>query len=157
MNLYLAQCNISRLKESLDHISMKEFADFLEPVNLLADSSEGFIWRLKGEYGQASSNLQPVFEDEKMIINITVWKDVQSLKKFTFNTVHQYFLKNRDKWMSKVEQIQFAMWWVPAHHTPGVEEAKQKLRLIEDIGSTPDAFTWKQQFDVEGMPVEIKL
>ena len=155
MNFNIAQCNISRLREPLDHGSMKEFTDFLEPVNLLADSSEGFVWRLKGEYGQASSNLKPVFDDEKMIINISVWKDVASLKNFTFNTVHQYFLKNRDRWMDKLAGTQFAMWWIPQHQVPTIEEAKEKLKLIEEIGSSSEAFTWKQQFDWEGKPLLI--
>ena len=146
----LAQFNISKLKESLDHPSMKEFTDFLEPVNLLADSHDGFIWRLKGEYGQASSNLVSVYDEKRMIINLTVWKDVNALKNFTFNTVHQYFMKNRQRWMEKVESQQFVMWWVPWGYIPSVEEGKQKLETLEKLGPTPDAFTWKDQFDTAG-------
>jgi hypothetical protein len=40
----LAEFNISRLKAPLDDPSMKEFVDFLDPVNTFAEQSPGFVW-----------------------------------------------------------------------------------------------------------------
>ena len=37
MEYYLAQANIARFKAQLDHPIMKEFVDFLEPVNKFAE------------------------------------------------------------------------------------------------------------------------
>jgi hypothetical protein len=42
-NKHLAQYNIIRLKDELDSPIIKEFKDFLAPVNLLAEESDGFI------------------------------------------------------------------------------------------------------------------
>ena len=153
-NKLLAQCNISRLKFSLEHPDMREFYEFLEPVNQLADKQDGFIWRLKSDYGEASSNLAPVFNDPFMIINISVWKDVISLHNFTFNTVHQYFLKNRSKWLSKVEGVQFVMWWIDNLQMPTIEEAMEKLKLLETYGASAHAFDWKNQFDKAGIQLK---
>ena len=44
---HLAQFNISRLKAPLDDPSLKEFVDFLDPVNAFAEQSPGFVWRLR--------------------------------------------------------------------------------------------------------------
>jgi hypothetical protein len=146
----LAQCNISKLKSELGHISMIEFTSFLEPVNIFADNSKGFVWRLKDPEGLASSRMDEVFEDPMMIINISVWKDIESLNAFTFGTVHNYFLKNRTKWMDKVEKVQFVMWWIKEGHIPTIEEAKSKLRLLEESGPTLGAFNWQHKFEPNG-------
>ena len=42
----LAQLNIAHAKYSLDHPNIKDFIDNLERVNVIAEQSEGFIWRL---------------------------------------------------------------------------------------------------------------
>ncbi len=153
-DFYIAQCNISRLKAPLVSPVMKEFTDFLEPLNAFADQLDGFIWRLKGENGEASSNMKSGFEDEMMIINITVWRDVQSLKNFTFGTVHNYFLKNRNKWMDRVDKTQFVMWWIPVGHIPTEQEAIGKLEILEKHGALPNAFNWQTQFDPNGNLIE---
>jgi len=150
MNLlqyHLAQCNISKLRDDLDHPSMIEFETFLEPVNQWADRSDGFIWRLKNIDGLASSRLKPVYREPRTIVNLSVWKDIESLSEFTFGTIHTYFLKNRNKWMDKIEQVQFVMWWVKEGHLPTIDEAKSKLAELEQIGPTHRAFNWQQKFN----------
>ncbi len=43
----LVQINVARMKGvSINNPIMKEFADNLDGVNALAESSRGFIWRL---------------------------------------------------------------------------------------------------------------
>ena len=51
---HLAQFNISRLKAPLDDPSLKEFVDFLDPVNAFAEQSPGFVWRLTAADGAAA-------------------------------------------------------------------------------------------------------
>jgi len=51
----LAQLNIAKAKYPLDAPEIKEFVDNLDVVNAMAESSEGFIWRLKDESGDATS------------------------------------------------------------------------------------------------------
>lgn len=64
---HLAQFNISRLSAPLDDPRMKEFVDFLDPVNAFAEQSSGFVWRLTAAEGQAASYLPSPFADPKMI------------------------------------------------------------------------------------------
>ena len=88
----LAQINISRMiGVNINDPIMKEFVDNLDKVNNLAEQSEGFVWRLKDENNDATS-FNP-YNDEQVIINISVWQSIASLETFVYKTVHTDFLK----------------------------------------------------------------
>lgn len=146
-HFYIAEFNISRLKAPLDSPMMKEFVDFLEPVNRFAEQSPGYIWRLTAPEGMASSYLPPAYEDEMIVTNLTVWKDIDSLKNFTYQTVHTYFLRSRKKWFDHFAEYQVVLWWIEQSHIPTVEEAKEKMRCLNENGPTADAFTFQVAFD----------
>jgi hypothetical protein len=54
MGYELAQVNISRLLAPIDSPLLKQFVDALDPVNAVADSAPGFVWRLQTEDGDRS-------------------------------------------------------------------------------------------------------
>ena len=146
----LAQANIARFKASLDSPLMKEFVDFLEPVNRYAEESKGFLWRLKDEEGRSASYLVSPFKDEMMAVNISLWEDVDSFKNFVYGSVHSYFLKNKKKWFDVQGTSLFVMWWLPEGEIPTLKMAKAKLDTYEKYGSTPEAFSFKTFYDVQG-------
>lgn len=49
MNYHVAQINIARFKILSGDAAMKEFIDQLDPVNTVAETAPGFVWRLKDE------------------------------------------------------------------------------------------------------------
>lgn len=55
MNQYLAQVNIAKMLAPLESPVMVDFVNNLDRINALAESSEGFIWRLKEEANNATS------------------------------------------------------------------------------------------------------
>lgn len=150
MNFHLAQANIARFKAKLDDPIMKEFVDFLEPVNRFAEESPGFLWRLKDEEGRSASYIESPFKDEMMAVNISLWKDVATFKAFVYGSVHSYFLRNKKKWFDLGGTSQFVMWWLPSGTLPTLQMAKNKLELLEENGATPEAFTFKEFYDFEG-------
>ena len=82
MNYHLAEINIARMKGvNIDDPIMQEFVDNLDLINGLAESSPGFIWRLKDESDNAT-DINP-YNDEQVIVNVSVWEDIESLKQFT--------------------------------------------------------------------------
>src|SRR5688572_3887477 len=97
-NYYLAQFNIIKLKDHLDSPVVKEFKDFLAPVNQLAEESPGFVWRLKDDNGESAANVETPYKDELIFVNMSVWLNYEYLKSYTYQTVHSYFLKSRKKW-----------------------------------------------------------
>ncbi len=150
---HIAEFNISRLKAPLDSPVLKEFVDFLDPVNAFAEQSPGFVWRLTSADGQAASYLPSPYEDAMMITNLTVWTDLESLRTFAYQTVHRSFLQSRRKWFSRFVGHPLVMWWVPAGHLPTLDEAKDKLHLLDERGSSDVAFTFQAPFDQRGQPI----
>jgi hypothetical protein len=142
--MHLAQLNIAKAKYSLDAPEIKEFVDNLEPVNNLAESSEGFIWRLKDEQGDAT-NIQ-AFSDPDVIVNMSVWASPDALKNFMFRTHHRNFLRRKKEWFHNIAEDSYVLWWVPKGHVPTIEEAVEKLDFLRRNGDTPYAFTFKSNF-----------
>ncbi len=152
---HLAQANISRFNAPLDDPMMKEFVDFLEPVNKFAEESKGFVWRLKDQEGRSASYLESPFKDEMMAINISVWEDLDSFKDFVYGSVHSYFLRNKKKWFNLSKPSQFIMWWIPAGEVPTLKSTKVKLEYHEKHGDTPEAFSMRTLFDIQGNPITL--
>ena len=134
----LAQINIARLIASLDDPRIAEFVAQLEPINKLADSSPGFVWRLQSEQGNATDL---AYSDDPFIIaNISVWESTESLKAFTYNSQHLEVFRDRKKWFAKLDRPHYCLWWVPVDHRPTMLEGRTKLEHYQRYGSTPEAF-----------------
>lgn len=146
----LAQLNISRmLAPDINHPVMADFVAQLETINQLAEQSEGFIWRLTGE-GNDATSLRP-FDDERIIVNMSVWASIEQLQAFVFKSVHINVMKDRRKWFEIAEQMMTVLWWVPNGHIPDLEEAKDRLNQLNTNGPGPNAFTFR---DVWPEPIE---
>lgn len=52
---HLAQLNLGLFQAPLDAPEMAEFTAALGPINAIAESTPGFVWRLKDEDGGSSS------------------------------------------------------------------------------------------------------
>ncbi|GLX84507.1 hypothetical protein tloyanaT_07590 [Thalassotalea loyana] len=142
--MHLAQLNIAKAKYSLDAPEIKEFIDNLDPINQLAESSDGFIWRLKDESGDAT-NIQ-AFDDPNIIVNMSVWDSVDALKNFMFRTHHRDFLRRKKEWFHNIPEDSYVLWWVPVGHIPSIDEAIEKLEYLRKNGDTPQAFSFKSNF-----------
>ena len=138
---HLAQVNIGRVRAPLDDEIMQGFVSRLDEINALADSAPGFVWRLKSDAGP-SSYLRP-YEDERLLVNMSVWESVEALKTFTYRTAHAELLRGRHDWFEKFEGVFLALWWVPEGHIPGIDEMKKRLAHLEEHGPSQFAFTFK--------------
>lgn len=150
MDLYLmkhqlAQINIGQANDSMDSGTMQGFVDRLDEINSIADNAPGFIWRLQSEEGDATAIR--AFDNPLLLINMSVWEDIESLKAFVYKTFHVELIQDRDAWFGKILQAHQALWWVPAGHIPTVEEGKQKLEYLQQHGASKMAFTFAKPQD----------
>lgn len=145
MKYDLAQLNISPLKEPIDSLLLSDFVSQLDEINALADAAEGFVWRLQGEEGNATA--YNVFDNEMIIINMSVWESVESLRNYVYKTAHAAVMKQGNKWFGKLDRPQVVLWWIPAEHIPTPQEAKEKLAYLAKHGETKEAFTFKNIFE----------
>ena len=140
----LAQVNIARFRAEKTNPVNADFINALDAVNERAESADGFVWRMKGEGNDATDIL--IDDNPLLIINISIWRDVEALKAFVYgDELHISIMRRRKEWFEHVE-FYMALWWVPAHEFPEVDEAMIKLAALADHGSTPVAFTFTQSF-----------
>jgi hypothetical protein len=137
----LAQLNMGVAKAPIDSPIMADFVANLDRINALAESSPGFVWRLQTEEGDATA-LRPFGDD--ILVNMSVWKDVESLHNYVYKTMHVEIMRRRREWFEGASQV--VLWWVPKGHRPTTDEAAAKLALLREKGSTPEAFSFKDAF-----------
>ena len=140
----LAQVNIAKMKDTIDSPVMKGFVDALDEINALAESSPGFIWRLKGDEENATAIR--VFEDDYLIINMSVWQDRDSLFDFVYKSDHLNVYLRKKEWFHAMPEMHMALWYVPEGHYPSPEEGRAKLEYLRAHGETPEAFSFKSKF-----------
>lgn len=148
---HLAQVNIARMRWPLDDPRMRGFVEQLEPINALADRSPGFVWRLQTEDGDATA--VRAFADPLVLVNMSVWASIEALFEYVYRSSHSQPLRDRSRWFDRVEGPHAALWWVPAGHVPGVDEARARLAILAERGPCPAAFTFRRPFTPEGEPL----
>lgn len=145
----LAQVNIARALAPMDDAIMQDFANGLEEINQLAENTPGFVWRLQDESGDATSI--HVYEDNMLLINMSVWEDADSLFQYTYYSDHVKFFRRRGEWFENLERPHMVLWWVKANEMPTPYDAKDRLAYFTEHGATPHAFTFKKRFSIEEM------
>lgn len=140
----LAQVNVARVIAPLADPAMADFVANLEPINALADASPGFVWRFQTDAGDATA-VRP-YDDDRVIINFSVWEDLESLRAFVYRGSHGAIMKRRREWFERVTDAYSAIWWVPAGHVPSLAEAVARMDLLKRSGPSPDAFTFQSAY-----------
>lgn len=136
---HLAQLNIARMRGPLDSPLMQGFVARLEEINALADRAPGFVWRLQTEDGDATS--VRAFDDQLIIVNLSVWESVETLRDYVYGSRHADVLRRRREWMTPMAEAHLAAWWIAAGTTPSVAEAVRRLETLRERGPSPDVFT----------------
>jgi hypothetical protein len=143
----LAQVNIARLLAPLDSGQLADFVAALDEVNAEAEAAPGFLWRLADASGNAtgiSAFGWDRADSEGVIVNLSTWTSVESLKAYMYSGRHVEMMRRRREWFHKVDLATTALWWVPAGHRPSPAEAEQRLVHLRDHGPTAYAFTLRQ-------------
>jgi hypothetical protein len=138
---WLAQCNIARLLAPLDSPALADFVAALEPVNLLADTAPGFVWRLQTEDGDATAIR--IFDDDMAIVNMSVWENIDALGNFVYRSAHRDVMRRRREWFEKPTEAYMVLWWIPAETLPTVSDAQLRFETLRRDGPGPEAFTFR--------------
>jgi hypothetical protein len=125
---------------------MAGFVARLDEINALAERSPGFVWRLQTSEGNATY-FRPYPHDDRILMNMSVWESVEVLRHYVYKTAHAELLRQREAWFERFAGVYMALWWVPAGHHPGIDEATKRLAHLEKHGPTQFAFTFKKVFD----------
>mgnify|MGYP002785028892 CR=1 FL=1 len=140
----LAQINIGTMVAPKGDPMVAEFYAALDAINAIADASPGFVWRLQDEAGNAT-DIQAT-PDPKLLVNISVWADLESLSAFVYRSSHAGIMRQRRQWFVPFDGAFQALWWVPAGHRPDVMGGLARLWLLDRYGPSPQAFGFKTAF-----------
>jgi hypothetical protein len=146
---HLAQLNVGRLLAPLETETLSGFVAQLAPINALAGTSPGFVWRLQTEAGDATS-IRPT-DDDLFLINLSVWSSLEALRAFVYTSAHVQVLRQRRSWFEQLATSHMVLWWVPAGHIPTADEALERLERLRRDGPTPAAFTFRAPFEAEAV------
>lgn len=142
---HLAQLNVARLRAPLDHSDSADFVAGLDSINALAEASAGFVWRLTDEDGQSSSFVPlPGNDDPLLIVNYSIWSDLESLKAFMYDTEHVDFLRRRREWFERMDAASHVCWWIAEGSIPDLAEAYRRLETLRSDGPTSAAWPVNQ-------------
>ena len=140
---HLAQLNIARLRAPIDSPELADFVARLPEIHRLAEHSPGYVWRLMDHSGDATA-LRP-FEPD-VIVNLTVWESVGSLRDFVYRSAHLEPMRRRREWFLPFDGPHLVMWWLPAGTLPTLAEAARRLETIRQHGPSPRAFTLREPY-----------
>ena len=99
--------NLATLRAPLDGPELAGFVAQLEPVNALADRSPGFVWRLQTEDGDATAIR--VFDDQRIIVNLSVWESLETLRDFVYASRHLEVMRQRRAWFHRMADAYLAL------------------------------------------------
>jgi len=142
---HLAQLNIGVIRGPMDSPVMADFAGNLERINALAEATPGFVWRLKTDEGDATA-IRPFDDNENMLVNMSVWRDVEALREYVYHSAHVELMRRRREWFERMDEAFLVLWWVRRGHQPSVAEAISRLQLLRAKGPSAEAFTFRQAF-----------
>ena len=144
---HLAQVNVATALDDMESTRLSDFVAALDRINAIAERSPGFVWRLKDDSGNATGI--KVSDDPRVIVNLSVWENAESLEHFVWNTVHKRVYAKRKKWFESPQNAHFVMWWIPAGQRPTPAEALERLNDLRANGPSERSFGWESLPNVQ--------
>ncbi|MDX8344974.1 DUF3291 domain-containing protein [Rossellomorea sp. YZS02] len=146
---------VGRLIHPYDHPVSREFYEMGYKVMRQATLSGHLI----EEFSSDGVTLPVEVEGKGYpVLTLTVWKNLQSLYRFTYAGKHSQALRNRNKWMDPDDgkHSSYVVWWTEKVKDVSWEEAAKRYDYYLEHKTTPYAFDLKQAFDEDGKPCILK-
>ena len=140
MGWQLAQLNVSRWIVDPEGMAARSFRARVDAVYARAEAADGFVWRLPPD-PDVDAVAAAVF-GTGWLVNLSVWRDVDALRAFTFDGGHAEVLRRRRRWFAPPDGPNAVLWWVPAGRRPDLHEAAARLDDLRRGGPSATAFTF---------------
>ena len=136
---HLVHANIAIMRAPFDDPRMTDFVAQAEEIDALAQASPGFI-------AQPTPPDEGVIYTGQTLLNLSIWKSVESLERFVFEGKHARSLERRAEWFEQRDGPNYVLFWMHADEIPSEAEVKQRIDYLVAHGPTPFAFTFDQLF-----------
>lgn len=172
---HLAVFTHVELKAEVGEPVVQGFVDRLVPLFAISRDHEGFIAQ-SWDYTERQLDLPPwerdmgpwapddlpsFYEGPKRggcyaANQISVWRDLESLRDYTYRTDHVEALRKRREWVRESDAPAHVLWWIEAGEIPSQAEGCRRIEHLHEHGSTAWAFMANKPFNSEGEPVSIR-
>lgn len=152
---HLAEYNFGTLAHGWEDPRTADFLNGLDLVYRIAETSDGYVWRMSDEDGgcdgASEADLEPQdrarLNHPNLAHSLSVWKSIESLEHFVWNTVHRQFYGRKAEWYEGTDNGKLVLWWVPQGTRPTAAEGMARWRHRESHGDTDHAFGWSHLKD----------
>jgi hypothetical protein len=138
----IAQMNWGRMKYPADDPRLTEFLNSLQEVYRLAEIHRGFLWRIPDE--TIASKLKASGFDNRISATVSLWRSLDDLQDYTFQSLHGVYLKRTSEWFEPVEGPQLVVWDVDENARPSFFEAWERLQNLKQNGPSERGYGWKR-------------
>jgi len=156
MMAFVAIYTVGRLKHSYEHPASREFFEVGNEVIRQAAKT--------GDLIKEFSPSRVLFPEKAIkgegppILTLTVWKNLQTLYRFTYSGHHMNALRERNKWFDSLQarQPNYVVWWTEKVTDVSWKEAFKRYDFYIQHGPAPFAFDFKSTFDEFGEKILLK-
>ena len=127
----IAQFNLARLRHGPDDPRLVGFSAGANMIRRAAADAPGHIW-----------NAQDVIDDS-VFATRSLWESVDALRAFVYSGIHLRYLKRTSEWFLPHDDVNLVLWSVDGDEVPDLDEARSRLRLLQQHGSTERAFSFE--------------
>ena len=152
----LAQANAAIMNGCLTDPRMQGMVSQIEAINQLAATHPGFLKRVSPSEEQELIPISHYLQGadlDRIFFNMSLWKDLASLRSFTYETIHRRLISDKKDWIQAQARPSFVLWWQPIDQTLTIELAAEKLSALSAEGATAKAFDFKSPFPPPQKPL----
>lgn len=174
-DLHLALPVYIELKAPPGDPVVQGFADRLQPLFELSSAHDGLIAQ-SSDYTKRQLHLplmerdmgpwapldEPSFyEGPRGVGNysakqMSVWRDLESLRDYTYRTDHVEAIQKRREWVRDIDAPSHVLWWIEAGTIPSQAEGCRRIEYLHEHGSSAWAFMANKPFDPDGESVSLR-
>jgi len=138
--MHLAEFNIGKLKFDVGDSRLESYIHATEIVNRVAERSPGFVWKYETDIGGRVPKI--VDNDPRIVLNLSIWTDGESLKNFVWNTLHKKIYLRQDEWFEPLDKESMVLWNIKEGHLTDLDDAIKRLEMLRSNGPTDFAYDW---------------
>lgn len=135
--MHLAQFNVSWLRQPIDHPDLAPFVAAYDRVLAEASAAPGFVWR----HTERTSVARHRLFGRDAIVNLSVWTGPDELAAFMRAGAHLEVMRQRRQFFRTHEGPSLVLWWIEEGARPTLAQAAERLRMLDEQGPGPEAFT----------------
>jgi hypothetical protein len=148
---------VGRLEYPYEHPVSRDFYEIGYKVMRQANGTGNLVMEF-------SPNEAPPFPEHLYkgegypILTLTVWKNLQTLYRFTYSGRHKQAIQNRIEWIEPYPEKQptYVLWWTEKIKDVSWEEAYRRYKYYIQHGPSSFAFDYKAAFDKDGQTFLLK-